>query len=276
MRGGMEHRDYYRVLGVAPTADRKEIKEAYRRLAMKHHPDRNRNNPDSALKMKRVNEAYAVLADPEKKREYDSLKQQYGSSAHSRFKKTWSENDIFSGPDMHRIFEEMAKAFGVREYKQIFREFHDRASRRFEFKKPGFFSDGFVFSSGPRGKSARPDGEPLFIDNVGKLPEWFLKNVIGFEIPVEGDDIHDTIKLAPLQAIQGGSFTYHLRKRARKLVVKAPPGIREGQKIRLAGMGEPGKGGGKAGDLYLKVRIKAPLLSKVKDFVTSLVDKAKT
>ncbi|MCP4686699.1 MAG: DnaJ domain-containing protein, partial [Desulfobacterales bacterium] len=184
----MENQDYYRVLGVAPTASRREIKDAYRRLAMKHHPDRNKNNPESALKMKRVNEAYAVLANAEKKREYDAMKRQFGSSAYSRFKSTYTEKDIFSGPDIHHIFEEMAKAFGVRGYKEMFKESQGRTSRRFEFKKPGFSSRGFMFSSGASGEGARGDGRPPFLDNMGKLPEWFLKNVIGFEIPEEGDD----------------------------------------------------------------------------------------
>ncbi len=126
----MENRDYYRVLGVEPSVGEQEIKDAYRRLAMKHHPDRNKNNPDSALKMKRVNEAYAVLADPGKKSEYDAMRRQYGSSAHGRFKNNYSENDIFSGPDIHRIFEEMARAFGVRGYKEMFKGGRGRASRR--------------------------------------------------------------------------------------------------------------------------------------------------
>ncbi len=271
----MENQDYYRVLGVEPSAGEQEIKDAYRRLAMKHHPDRNKNNPDSALKMKRVNEAYAVLADSQKKREYDSMRRQYGSSAHGRFRSNYSENDIFSGPDIHRIFEEMAKAFGVRGYKEMFKDAHGQASRRFEFRTPGARAKGFFFSSGTPGKGVRQNQRPLFPDNMGKLPEWFLKNVIGFEIPEEGDDIDDVIKLNPMLAIQGGSVSYHFRKRARELVVKIPRGVREGQRIRLSGMGEPGKGGGKAGDLYLKVLIKRPLARKVKDFVTSLVQKAK-
>jgi len=89
-------------------------------------------------------------------------------------------------------------------------------------------------------------------------------------LPENGADINDIINLDPLMTQQGGPYAYFLRKKSKKLVVKIPPGVREGQRIRLAGMGEDGKGGGKPGDLYLKVYIKKPLLRKIKDFISHL------
>ena len=92
--------DYYQVLGVPPDSESGKIKQAYRDLAFKYHPDRNTENPAAAEKMKQVNEAYAVLSDTRKRREYDALRQQYGSSARNQFRQQHSEKDIFSGSDI--------------------------------------------------------------------------------------------------------------------------------------------------------------------------------
>ena len=100
--------------------------------------------------------------------------------------------------------------------------------------------------------------------NLGKLFRFVLKKISGIELPVNGDNINDVIQLSPLQAQQGGPYAYFLRKKSKKLVVNIPPGVKEGQQIRLAGMGEDGKGGGIPGDLYLKVRINRPLLQSIK------------
>ncbi|MEA3428003.1 MAG: DnaJ domain-containing protein [Thermodesulfobacteriota bacterium] len=265
----MEQKDYYQVLGLDKDASQKQIKEAYRKLAFKYHPDRNKEDPESAEKMKGVNEAYAVLSDPEKRGEYDMLRQQFGSSAYSQFRKNYSEQDIFSGSDINQVFEEMARAFGFRHYDDIFREFYGQGYRTFEFKKSGFTARGFVFSRGfGRGKHNQMQF-PLQ-GYFGKLYQYALKKISGIELPENGADINDIIHLDPINAQQGGPYAYFLRKKSRKLVVKIPPGVREGQRIRLAGMGEDGKGGGKPGDLYLKVHIKKPLVRKIKDFISHL------
>ena len=107
----MAQEDYYRVLGVDQNATDRQIKEAFRTLAFKYHPDRNKENPVAVENMKKVNEAYAVLSNPAKKREYDTQKTQFGSSAYTHFRSNYSEQDIFSCSDVNHIFEEMAKAF---------------------------------------------------------------------------------------------------------------------------------------------------------------------
>ena len=81
----MAQDDYYNVLEVDKQATEKQIKEAFRKLALKFRPDRNKDNPGAMEQMKKVNEAYAVLSNPAKRREYDTLKSQYGSSAYTRF-----------------------------------------------------------------------------------------------------------------------------------------------------------------------------------------------
>ena len=261
----MEAKDYYQILGVEKTADIKQIKAAYRELALKYHPDRNREHPEMTDKMKAVNEAYAVLSNPQKRREYDALRQQYGSSAHDQFRRSYSEQDIFSGSDINHMFEEIARSFGLRGFDDIFKEFYGRGYRTFEFKRPGVFGKGFIFTFGtgrrPQNRVAGPRWESL-----GRVPRFLLGKLGGIRLPQHGADIHDTIRLEPELARQGGPYAYYLSRRSKKLVVRIPPGVRSGQKIRLAGMGSEGRYGGSPGDLYLKVKVHRSLLKKIKAF----------
>lgn len=268
----MNQTDYYRILGVDQQADDRQLKESFRKMAFRFHPDRNKDNPDAAERMQAVNEAYAVLSDPDKRRRYDQMRRQFGDDAHSRFRSDYSEQDIFSGSDVHTIFEEMARSFGLRGFDDIFREFHGAEYRTFRVKKPGFFGGGFIFS-GPMGRRQRrrrhPRSGPTVprMEGLGRFSRYILEKVSGIQIPQRGADIHDVIHISGEMARQGGPYAYFLRQRNKKLVVKIPPGIREGQRIRLAGMGEAGKAQGPAGDLLLKVKIKKPLLSRLKDLL---------
>jgi DnaJ-class molecular chaperone len=263
----MPQEDYYQVLGVQQNASSAKIKEAYRHLAFKFHPDRNKGNAATADKMKKINEAYAVLSNPAKKADYDNLRAQFGSSAYTRFRNNYSEQDIFSGSDINHIFEEMARSFGFRGSSEIFKEFYGRGYQQFEFKNPGGPTRRFVF----RGAS-QPGHQPKINfpveGNLGKIFRFVLQKVTGVQFPEDGADIEDHLYLAPQQALQGGPYAYYLRRKSKKLVVKIPAGIRDGQRIRLAGMGEKGKAGGKPGDLYLKVHIRKPLLKSIKEFFT--------
>ncbi|MCU0596741.1 MAG: DnaJ domain-containing protein [Desulfobacterota bacterium] len=261
----METRDYYEILGVPSDAGEKQIKTAYRKLAFQYHPDRNTGDPESAAKMKAVNEAYAVLSNPSKRRDYDSLRSQYGSSAYNRFRSNYTESDIFRGSDINRIFEDMARAFGFRGFDDIFNEAYGEGYRTFEFKRPGFSARGFVFK-GPLRRSARRQPPPLVL---GKLSRYLIEKLTGVDLPQTGADVTETIDLTPQEAKEGGPYPYYYRKKSKKLVVMLPKGLREGQRIRLAGMGEEGKGGAKAGDLYLTVKINKPLIQKLKDWLQS-------
>src|SRR3989339_584555 len=107
----MEQKDYYTILGVEKDGSSKRIKEAYRKLALQYHPDRN-PDPSASSKMKDVNEAYAVMSDPRKRKEYDLIREQFGGSAYGRFRQSYSDQDIFRGSDIGQVFEEISRIFG--------------------------------------------------------------------------------------------------------------------------------------------------------------------
>ena len=266
MSGG----DYYQILEVDRNATPQTIKEAYRRLAFQYHPDRNRGNPSAVEKMKEINEAYAVLSHPRKRRDYDTLREQYGPYGYDRFKQSYSEQDIFRGSDIHQIFEEMARAFGFRSFDEVFRESYGEGYRTFEFRRPGVFGRGFIFF-GPgyrRGYSPEiPTSSEILPGYLGKFTRYLLKKTLGIKEPKRGKDREDVIFLTPLQAKEGGKGRYIHQRRSKELIVTIPPDIKEGQKIRLKGMGDEGKEGGEPGDLYLEVQIKKPLLQKVRELL---------
>ena len=265
----MTKQDYYQILGIDAQADARQLREAYRHLAFQYHPDRNRDNPANAEKMKALNEAYAVLANADKRREYDALRHRFGASAHQQFRSAHTDQDIFSGSDVHHVFEEMAKAFGLRSSKEIFKEFYGDHYRSFEFRKPGFYGRGFIFSGHP-GRGLQNRFREGGGRQMGRISSYLLKKIGAGGFSAAGTDRHDTIQLTPQHARQGGPYAYLLKRQSKKLVVQIPPGVREGQRIRLPGMGAAGPQGGKAGDLLLKVRIRQPWLQKVKDFLGRL------
>jgi len=264
----MVQEDYYQVLGVDKNATAKQIKEAYRQLAFKFHPDRNKESTSAVEEMKKVNEAYAVLSNPTKKSEYDTLKNQFGSSAYTHFRNNYSEQDIFSGSDINHIFEEMARNFGLRGSNEIFKEFYGRGYRQFEFKKPGFSAKGYFSGRPATGSGYQNQSNSPFGGNFGKMSRFLLQKLSGFQFPEDGTDVHDHLYLDPQQALSGGPYAYYLRHKSKKLLVKIPPGIRDGQQIRLAAMGQDGKGGGQPGNLLLKVHIRKPLFKSIKDFLS--------
>ena len=144
-------------------------------------------------------------------------------------------------------------------------ETYGEGYRTFEFKRPGFSARGFVFK-GPLGRSAQDQTAP---EAMGKLSRYLIEKLTGVELPQSGMDVTEAIYLTPQEAKEGGPYPYYYRKKSKKLVVTLPQGIREGQRIRLAGMGEEGKGGAKPGDLYLTVKIRKPLMQKLKDWIHS-------
>jgi DnaJ-class molecular chaperone len=272
----MTQTDYYETLGVPKTADAKQIKDAYRELAFRYHPDRNRDDPQAADRMKRVNEAYAVLSNAGKRGEYDRLRERFGgASARDEFRRAYTDRDIFSGSDIFRIFEEMARMHGMRGFEDIFKETYGPRYQTFEFKRPGFYFRGFVFGPGHHG--GKRAGRRLHHGGhfpglgQGKWGRYLLEKITGQPVHRDGAHIVDTVHLSPEQAAAGGPYAYFHRKRGKKLVVKIPPGVRENQKIRLPGLGEEGRGGGRSGDLFLRVEIRRTVGEKVKGWFGRLL-----
>jgi len=273
----MNQKDYYQILEVEKEASPQKIKEAYRRLAFQYHPDRNtcppagrEENPSAVEKMKEINEAYAVLSDPKKRGDYDTFHEQYGPYGYDRFKQRYSEQDIFKGSDINQIFEEMTKAFGLRSFEEVFRGTYGQGVHTFEFQRPGVSGRGFIFFGRGFGK-IRSQGIPVssevFPGFLGKIIQYLLKKTFGMREPHRGKDLEDVIYLDPRQALEGARGKYHHRKRSKELIVTVPPRMKDGQKIRLKGMGALGKDGGESGDLYLKIKIKKPLLEKIRELL---------
>lgn len=225
----MAENDYYKTLGVDKKASADEIKKAYRKLALKYHPDRNKDNPQAEEQFKRINEAYAVLSDKEKRAQYD----RFGSAEfHQRF----TQEDIFRGFDAGTIFKEfgfdLGDLFGgvfTTDRGGGFRRARSGASRA----KRGHYQDwSDVFGQQARGAGPRQ--------------------------PLSGQDAISHIKISLEDAYHGTRRSMSIRQgnQTRQVTVEIPKGIHSGQKIRLAGQGQPApEPGGKPGDLYLKVDI---------------------
>ncbi|OGP90916.1 MAG: hypothetical protein A2157_04910 [Deltaproteobacteria bacterium RBG_16_47_11] len=266
--------NYYQILGVDRSDTPQQIREAYRKLAFQCHPDRNRGNTAALEKMKKINEAYAVLSDREKRARYDTLTQAYGPFGYDRFRQNYSDQDIFRGSDINQVFEEMARAFGFRGFNEVFEESYGQGYHTFEFRRPGVFARGFVFySPGHRfgqkrsyqlGPQTFPETHPGI---MGKFVRYLFRKMLGFEEAKKGRDLYETILLDPSWAQQGGKFKYFHQRRSKELLIMIPTGIQEGQKIRLKGMGEEGKNRGEPGDLYLRVLLKKPLLQRIKNLL---------
>jgi len=105
-----------------------------------------------------------------------------------------------------------------------------------------------------------------FTGVLGKVIKFFLKKLTGVELPEKGKDWHDTVTLSPEKARDGAEVKYSYKKwgKPKDLMVKIPSKVRDGQRIRLRGMGSPGKAGGESGDLYLQVQIRRSFSQRLK------------
>lgn len=218
--------------------------------------------------MKEINEAYAVLSDPRKRKEYDLMWEQFGASAYGRFRQSHSEQDIFRGSDISQVFEEISRIFGVRSSDEVFKDFYGPGYRSFEFRRPGFSGRTFIYHGRSPGAGARTEFQ--LSGPFGRLLKYALKKQWGFELPEKGKDRADKITVDPDLAGSGGRIRYIYRPESREFMVNVPPGIREGQRIRLRGMGEKGKGGGEHGDLYITVNVNKPIVQTIKEWLQKL------
>lgn len=228
----VEFKDYYQTLGVTRTAGDDEIRKAFRKLARQYHPDVAKNKAVAEEKFKEINEAYEVLGDPEKRRKYDAL----GSN--------WNRAGGFAPPPGGRTAG-AAGSHGPGEH--------------FEFRFGGTgFSDFFEQFFGSRG--SRFNGFPEFTEETTSNREEPFRS--GRSFAQRGEDIEGDILVTLDEVLHGSVRTVSLQRteprggenQTRTFRVKVPPGVQEGQLIRVSGQGGMGQAGGKAGDLYLRIK----------------------
>ena len=234
----MEFKDYYQTLGVGKTASDKELKQAYRKLARKFHPDVNPGDKSAEAKFKEINEAYEVLGDPEKRRKYDELganwrmyeqAQQQGYGGGSPFGAgtpfggsggAWTIN--MGGPGGYRTMSE------------------DEMREMFGDEDP--FSDFFktFFGGGAAPREARTAGR----GRGGRTQK--------------GRDVEHAVDLTLEEAFHGATRRISIKEggHARSIDVRIPAGVNDGSRVRAAGEGGAGAHGGASGDLYLRVSIR--------------------
>lgn len=229
----MQFKDYYQILGLTKSASQDEIKAAFRKLARKYHPDVSKE-PDAAQRMTEVNEANAVLGDPEKRAAYDTV----GAQAWAQGAR--SGDDVRPPPGWNAGYQPAGAGDG--DPFASARQSGQRGYRSVDPNSPEF-SEFFEQMFGRAGR-AQGDG------------------------PLRGEDQHVRVELHLTDAYHGSERTITLRAPRRDeqgrvaydertLKVNIPKGVKPGQMIRLAGQGSPGYGGGAAGDLYLEVSFAA-------------------
>ena len=218
----VQYKDYYETLGVPRTASADEMKKSFRKLARQYHPDVARDKKKAEEKFKEINEAYEVLSDPAKRKKYDELGANWKSGADFRPPSGWEH---FSGGQSFR-----GRGAGGEEF-----ETH--------FGGTGF-SDFFeqLFGSRMRGGAG----------GFGRSANFSEEEFAERGRDVEGD-IMVTLEEAARGSIRSVSVRHGSRTETHQ--VKIPAGVTEGQRLRIAGRGEHGSGGGVAGDLYLRVRL---------------------
>jgi curved DNA-binding protein len=280
--------DYYKILGVDKKASSSDIKKAYRKLAMKYHPDHAKDDKAAEDKFKKISEAYAVLSDEEKRKQYDT----YGSAD---FQQRFSQEDIFRNFDFSDIFREFG--FGGRGF--------STGDGGFRFS----FGGGSPFG-GRRAQQAAPKGSdlvyelPLTVRDVAlgttkniafqhqgrtenisvKIPkgmiagkklrlsgkgeaspyggpagDLYIKSVLvdDPQYQVDGHDLYLNREIKFTEAVFGTQISVPTLD-GKEMTLKIPPGTRHKTKMRLSGLGLPQMKGDAAGDLYVVVLVEMP------------------
>ena len=263
----MVKRDYYEVLGVSRDATKDEIKRAYRKLALKYHPDRNPGK-DAEERFKEISEAYAVLSDDEKRRQYDMF-------GHAGIDQRYSYEDIFRGADFGDIFRDLGFGFG---FDDIFEHFFGRRyGRQREYRRRGAdlrYDVTITLRDAYEGKTVE-----LEIPRTEKCDNCNGTGAKPGTSPKTCPQCHGTGQVQRTQRTAFGVFTQitvcprcngsgtiieapcpvckgkGVVQRTRVMEVKIPKGVEEGSHLRLTGAGEAGENGGEPGDLYVVVHI---------------------
>ena len=258
-------KDYYQILGVPDNCEQEEIKRAFRRLAFKYHPDTNPGNEKQAEeKFKEINEAYGVLGDEERRQQYDLARRGvftgagYGSN-YGGF--NYTQQDIFRDFFSNRTtYDELNRMFA-----QAGLRFDENFLNRVFFAGSGG-AGGVAYKTG--GKASYPPSpqsithqpnwlERLLVKAVARIGHFVLSRLFSSPaLPRQQLDYHTELVLSRQETTSGieKQVTYQRNGQSRRLMVKVPPGVKTGTKIRLKGMGMVV--GNHSGNLYLHIKIK--------------------
>lgn len=262
-------RDYYEVLGVGRDATKSEIKKAYRRLALKYHPDKSKD-PDAEEKFKEISEAYAVLSDDEKRKQYDM----YG---HAGIDSQYNYEDIFRGADFSDIFRDLGFNFGFDDiFQHFFSGFGGGGRRRGQQRgrdilyrmtislEDAYFGGEKEIEVRRKEKCPECDGTGRTrgskivkcsvchgsgqIQQTSRTPfGHFTQITVCPECNGRGEIIEN-----PCKRCHGTGVV----EQKRKIKVKIPKGVADGTRLRLAGEGEAGEMGAPPGDMYIEIYVK--------------------
>ncbi len=295
----MEYHDYYKILGVSRDASAADIKNAYRKLAMQYHPDRNPGDKKAEERFKEINEAYQVLSDPKKRQRYDQVGESYSqwqqNGAPGGF--DWSRwttqqqggqavdlNDLFGEGGFSDFFSAIfggmgqtlrgrgsrrAPSFQQQVTISLKEAFSGTArilqigDRRVEVKIPAGVHSGSRIRV-PGATSDQGDGSAadlMLIIDVAEDP-YFEQ---------EGDDLHTQVSIDMFKAALGGEA--EVKTMSGNVILTIPPGTQTDQVFRLSGRGMPHlKDAGSKGDLYVRVKVQIP--RQLNDRQKSLLEEA--
>ena len=237
----MQYKDYYKTLGIDKKADEKEIRNAYRKLVKKYHPDKTKGDKDAEGRFKEISEAYEVLSDSEKRKKYDNLGTNWDKfDPGDNWQRTnnaygfsgFNQSD-FSQSGGHQFYTNMGGQGS--DFSDFFKTFFNDFDMRNAHASSGF--DSSRFDTSGFGTCSR--------SNTASV----------------GSNVESEVRLSVEEAYNGISAQVNVGRG--KLKVKIPAGVKDGQRIRIAGKGQPGTKGGKSGNLYLIVKINEHKLYKV-------------
>ncbi|BAL25393.1 molecular chaperone DnaJ [Azoarcus sp. KH32C] len=263
----MAKRDYYDVLGVNRDASDDEIKKAYRKLAMKHHPDRNPDSKDAEDKFKEAKEAYEILSDGQKRGAYD----RYGHAGVDPSAGAGPGAQGFEGfaDAFSDIFGDIFGGGGARGRSNVYRGADLRYNLEISLEEAARGADKTIRiptveeCDTCHGSGAKPGTQPKPCPTCGGAGQVRIQQGF-FSIQQTCPKCHGTGRIIPDPCRDcGGAGRV---KRQKTLEVKIPAGIDEGMRLRHAGHGEPGVNGGPAGDLYVEIHIRAhPVFQRDRD-----------
>ncbi len=260
----MARKDYYKILGVDKNASDEEIKKAFRRLARKYHPDINPNNKEAEEKFKEINEAYEVLSDPQKRKDYDTM----GDSFFESFRPSGSGYEGFSYED----FENLFRGFGG--FEDIFGDIFGRGRRTERAPARGedirylmeidledvlkgkkteisFYHDAQCSTC--HGTGVRPGSTGEICQQCGGTGNiTYSKGLFKMSQTCPKCGGTGRVNIESCRSCEGKGY----KPKAEKISVKIPPGVDNGSLIRVAGKGNAGRYGGPSGDMFIEIRVK--------------------